>query len=408
MTLPRRLLVLLVLIAVLMSAAGLFSYVGLKSAMVRSRQLSFQTLRAREASLLRTVVWDIRGLAANALINSSELWETLAKERIEEADVLIDRLKLDAGLRKTWERFSVRIQVVFSRKTKNPEQGRSLLFGPVFKDLKILDDALGQIVSRSSLSAGETVDNLETTQTYVIYVYSTWGLIGLALLGWAYQGARIVARDLRNLEEDVAALGTGRKRPEFVTRSKGEIQSMAHALSRMAEALGRKSKMLRDIARTDPLTKLPNRRAFNEALAKAWSKSQKISLILFDIDHFKIYNDTHGHTSGDEVLKCLGKELPGLCPAKSQVARWGGEEFAVLLPGLARERACKVAETIRRGIEGLHKKYPSKLPEATTISLGVATTVSSQGPAKILVEFADRTLYQAKRKGRNRWEVGPE
>lgn len=408
MTLPRRLLVLLVLIALLMSAAGLFSYVGLKSAMVRSKQLSLQTLRAREASRLRTIVWDIRGLAANALIHPRTLWEKLAKERTEEADLLIRRLELGPSLQKTWQRFNVRIQVVFSRKTTIPEQGRSLLFGPVFEDLKILDEALGEIVSRSSQSARKTVEVLETTQTYIIYVYSTWGLIGLALLGWAYQGARIVARDLRNLEEDVAALGTGRQRPKFVAHSKGEIQSLAHALGRMAEALGKKSRLLRDIARTDPLTKLPNRRAFNEALANAWSKRQKISLILFDIDHFKSYNDTHGHTSGDEVLKCLGKELPRLCPRKAQVARWGGEEFAVLLPGLARERACKVAETIRKGIEGLHKRYPSKLPEATTISLGVATAEPSQGPAEILVEFADRTLYQAKRRGRNRWEVGPE
>lgn len=153
-------------------------------------------------------------------------------------------------------------------------------------------------------------------------------------------------------------------------------------------------------ATTDVLTGLANRRAFDHQLDSeidySTNVSLPLSLIMLDIDHFKQLNDTFGHTGGDEVLMLIGNLLKNEMRASDSPARFGGEEFTVLLPNTGLEEAVLIAERIRRQIESLKFEETS-----ITASFGVAT-FDPQGDIGLnLVELADQALYQSKKSGRN-------
>lgn len=178
-------------------------------------------------------------------------------------------------------------------------------------------------------------------------------------------------------------------------------QELNVELEKQRRELARANQKLAELATLDPLTNLPNRRLFweraNEYFSHAKRSQHPLSLILFDVDHFKRYNDTHGHTSGDEILKELGKILKQLIRVEDVIARYGGEEFALLLPSTNLQGAKVVAERIRNHIEN----HPWPLCKVT-VSLGVASLDPSIKSAQELLDAADVALYQAKQQGRNR------
>lgn len=165
-----------------------------------------------------------------------------------------------------------------------------------------------------------------------------------------------------------------------------------------------------DNARRDHLTGLLNRQAFDDELSHAWLQREKadnqMSLILFDIDHFKAINDTHGHPIGDKVLKSVAELLKNTRLRKSdRICRYGGEEFALILPGTRGKDAVKIAERLRKSIAKHSTACADDLTLMITCSFGVATA-SPNGPeeATQLIEQADLALYRAKSAGRNRVE----
>jgi diguanylate cyclase (GGDEF)-like protein len=172
-------------------------------------------------------------------------------------------------------------------------------------------------------------------------------------------------------------------------------------------------KKLRDVIKEnsmlDGLTKIPNKNKFNEILEAEWSRARRyeenLSVLMLDLDFFKIYNDTYGHLEGDECLKMVAYTLKNLLKRGTDlVARWGGEEFACILPGTNYEGAMKLAEELRKGIENLQIPHEaSTVSKYVTISVGVATMIPTLGtePQEI-VEKADKALYRAKQDGRNR------
>jgi diguanylate cyclase (GGDEF)-like protein len=180
------------------------------------------------------------------------------------------------------------------------------------------------------------------------------------------------------------------ERPGLLIRSLAD--HAATALERAALL-----RRLNDAARTDPLTGLANRRVWEETLEqellRALRDDRPLSLVLIDIDHFKAYNDTYGHPEGDQLLQRAASAWSHQLRATDLIARVGGEEFAVLLPGCAQDRAPLVAERLR-----------AAMPAGQTCSLGTVTCDQIASAAD-LYAAADGALYRAKRSGRNRVEA---
>ncbi len=160
---------------------------------------------------------------------------------------------------------------------------------------------------------------------------------------------------------------------------------------------------LRDVARTDPLTQLRNRRYALEAAQLEAARVQRgagpLAVLLGDIDHFKVINDTHGHEVGDEALKAVAEVLRNGVREVDHVARWGGEEFLVLLPGTDAAEALAVAERLRAGVHAV------SVPAAPGWFMGITLGVSVMEPGETFeqaLQRADRALYQGKAAGRNR------
>ena len=163
---------------------------------------------------------------------------------------------------------------------------------------------------------------------------------------------------------------------------------------------------LAELATEDSLTGVANRRAMEQALTREWQRcaesTSPLSVIMVDVDYFKRYNDQHGHLAGDKRLQWVANELSNMVkPVRELVARFGGEEFVLILPGYNADRAVQRAEQLRRRF--------TQVDSDVTISLGVATQVPrlDDDPAQLL-QRADTALYRAKRRGRNRVELDEE
>ena len=189
-----------------------------------------------------------------------------------------------------------------------------------------------------------------------------------------------------------------------------------HPLTNYLRALRSENQTLKQLSETDELTGLANRRQFNRTIQEEWQRlgngGNPLSLILIDIDHFKVYNDFYGHPSGDVCLRKISKALTESVNSSTDlVCRYGGEEFAILLPLSNNEDAMQVAQRIQEQIKALKISVENSkvicFPEnIVTVSIGVATIIpSSEFHWQDLVKAADQALYKSKRKGRNRITV---
>lgn len=180
-------------------------------------------------------------------------------------------------------------------------------------------------------------------------------------------------------------------------REQGELRKMTASLSA-------RSKTLEYAAVTDPLTGMYNRRYFDDAVAeylRAFQEIEKpVGMILLDIDHFKLVNDTHGHDIGDEVLRQIAACLFEFTRYHDVVARLGGEEFAILSPNVSHGQLYALADRIRNAIAGLMVQT-GNVTLRVTVSAGVAVWDGREGGDQ-LYKRADSQLYEAKRQGRNR------
>lgn len=236
---------------------------------------------------------------------------------------------------------------------------------------------------------------------------------------------KVEAREL-HLEQIIGELKKSRAEVEAYSHTlEARVRERTSALQQTNEALSREirqrkraerdlqkaNRVLRQLADLDGLTLAANRRRFDEVLLREWRRMQRqqkcLSLILADIDHFKGYNDAYGHLQGDECLRRVAGALRAEVKRPGDlVARYGGEEFAVLLPATTVEGAVRVAEAIREGVRMLeipHERSP--VAPCVTLSLGAAGVIpraDSNDPA-VLVARADAVLYEAKRRGRNRF-----
>lgn len=174
------------------------------------------------------------------------------------------------------------------------------------------------------------------------------------------------------------------------------------------QELQQANKKLEELAIKDGLTKLSNRRWFDEMLDQHWQRLQRdhkpLSLILCDIDEFKLFNDHYGHQWGDECLVQVAQALQSVVHrADDCVARYGGEEFAIILPATSKEKALIVAERARKAVADLNLAHAkSSVKPYVTLSLGISCVIPSESNSrKELIRDADQALYEAKAQGRN-------
>ncbi|MEM6708689.1 MAG: diguanylate cyclase [Pseudomonadota bacterium] len=186
-----------------------------------------------------------------------------------------------------------------------------------------------------------------------------------------------------------------------------EVEHSLQAMSSELEALRAQVNALSADSRTDTLTQIPNRRAFDEAItaltaeATAAREAVHLCLVMIDIDHFKRFNDTYGHLVGDDVLRFVASELKACVKGRDTLARYGGEEFALLLPATPYDGGKHLAEQIRAMIQAQTvTDGKGGGPFRITISLGLAEYRVGE-PVADFIDRADRALYLAKHDGRN-------
>ena len=209
-------------------------------------------------------------------------------------------------------------------------------------------------------------------------------------------------RQLTPEQEYSLRLLAGQVRAKMQLRlQKRELEAALREKDRIASELGRANEQLRELATTDMLTGLRNRRVFEDRAELEFEIARRqghdLSVIIMDIDNFKRRNDTWGHGAGDTVLRQMGKILNSAVRPNHLAARYGGEEFVLLLPQTDAIGAARIAERVRRKMGMEHWEH-----EHVTVSLGTATLRGDTLSASHMVRSADRALYAAKRAGKDR------
>ncbi len=276
----------------------------------------------------------------------------------------------------------------------------------------------GTVMARFSLQRVERAIARTRAQLLVV---SAMVAAAMALL-LAFGLDRLVVGPLRELQRVARQMGEGQldtRAPKLTGR---ELNELADSFNRMAAALKEEregleravaertrelseaNERLERLAVTDGLTGVFNHRRFQESLAqeilRANRTEQPLSVLMLDVDHFKKFNDSFGHPAGDELLRKLASTMAAELRATDLLARYGGEEFAVLLPDTGKDMAAQAAERLRVAVE---QNLRSDVPGGSvTISAGVATWKVDGTTGQELLTAADRALYQAKHRGRNR------
>ncbi|RZA32226.1 MAG: diguanylate cyclase, partial [Lysobacteraceae bacterium] len=224
------------------------------------------------------------------------------------------------------------------------------------------------------------------------------------------------------LPDDLVSARCRGTREVLLLQADGSVRPMDLNLSAMAQDEQLHVVLLHDIshhkqsetalqraALVDPLTGIANRRQFDACLEKEWQRAirtaRPVSLLVLDVDHFKLFNDLLGHAAGDQCLQSVAGTLEAhALRATDLAARYGGEEFVLLLPDTTHAGAATVAESIRAGIERLRVPNPrSTTSDYVTVSIGAATFIPTQfDDIRSLFLAADRAMYEAKAAGRNR------
>lgn len=227
----------------------------------------------------------------------------------------------------------------------------------------------------------------------------------------------VTAKD--SLDDRITSIDAGAE--DYLAKPYSEVELISRIYGAMKnkelrDELIRQKKQVEDLlgkvgimAITDPLTGIFNRRHLETELEKEFSKrkryKQSIACLILDVDHFKRINDSYGHKAGDIVLRELAQRLKQTLRQVDILARWGGEEFLVVMPQIGREDALKSASRILAFVSNTKFEH---INEHITVSIGVSCVSDSINTPEKLVDTADQALYQAKNNGRNRVEIAEE
>src|SRR6202007_877323 len=336
----------------------------------------------RTMAFAEVALGQIRSLRQTAVPRNYEIWYVYATGYNAPLNKIINETlarsgKLtEADLEQIYDTYLSHIKT-----TDRIDKVGARVIGEIDDVMKLIGDALGMSASYDNSLSGAT-KKLSSAQN-------------------RDQVKKIVESLLKSTRE---MRETNKALEQRLTLSKSEISNLQQSLEAIrAESL------------TDPLTGLGNRKYFDRmidmAVQHALETGEPLSLLMFDIDHFKSFNDSYGHLTGDQVLRLVGMSLKQTIKGQDITARYGGEEFAVVLPNTALRQALTVADHIRRAVmaKELKKKSTGEILGRVTISVGFSMLNGEYDPHS-LIERADACLYAAKRNGRNRvvCEVDPE
>lgn len=290
----------------------------------------------------------------------------------------------------------------------DPEQ-RSALLATLGTETAAVRGDLAQVVDDATRRIGGLAGDAERSargmRLLLLTAVPLSAVLAVVLVGWLVRDLR---RGTRALREAAEQLERGRRSVRLPELDHGDLAPVARAFNSMAERMEQQSRELHEVANRDELTGAMNRRGFQTELEteleRAIRYDHPMAFLLLDVDHFKSVNDTFGHAAGDVVLRAVADEIRDAVRGVDLVGRWGGEEFAVLLPETPREDVEHVAERINRVIR---KRVVIAEGETirVTASIGVATYDPSRHGSVTSAELAnaaDEALYRAKETGRDR------
>jgi diguanylate cyclase len=336
----------------------------------------------RTMAFAEIALGQIKSLRQTAIPRNYEIWYVYATGHNSPLNQIINETLTrngrltEADLEQIYETYLSQIKT-----TERIDKVGARVIGEIDDVMRLINDALGMSASYDDTLSGATEK--------------------LALARDRDQVKAIVETLVKSTRE---MRDTNKALEDRLTLSKAEISDLQQSLEAIrAESL------------TDPLTGLGNRKYFDRsidmAVHNALASAEPLSLLMFDIDHFKSFNDSYGHLTGDQVLRLVGMSLKQTIKGQDITARYGGEEFAVVLPNTALRQALTVADHIRRAVmaKELKKKSTGEILGRVTISVGVSMLKPGDNTDS-LIERADACLYAAKRNGRNRviCEVDPE
>ncbi|MBI3701425.1 MAG: diguanylate cyclase [Afipia sp.] len=250
----------------------------------------------------------------------------------------------------------------------------------------------------------------------ILNAYIQLGIVGLlALLGAWIVGERLIIRPIRAMTDTANRFGKGDLSARVSSAGMPqEFAPLTRAFNVMASQLAERERemvaandRLTVMASIDVVSGLANRRGLQSRLEFEWMKALQtesgLSLMMIDVDHFKLFNDTYGHPEGDACLSRIGETLSAIANETSGfAARYGGEEFCLLVPNTDAAAAMQIGERVRAQVERLRIPHSMSASKVITVSVGVASISPSDAqPQDDLIEAADAALYAAKRRGRN-------
>tara|TARA_R110000787_G_scaffold48866_1_gene117309 strand:+ start:30420 stop:31457 length:1038 start_codon:yes stop_codon:yes gene_type:complete len=255
----------------------------------------------------------------------------------------------------------------------------------------------GRVIQETSRLVQKSMENMmgnlnESSATYSAY--------GKNLNNFAEKVEGLSGSELQGIIDEIVS------QTHSMSGNTISLQQGIDSASREIADLKRRLQFVQQEAYTDSLTGIANRKCFDAELAKkvneAQERSSNLCLIMADIDHFKGFNDTHGHTFGDQVIKLVASTLAKGIDADAVAARYGGEEFSVILPDTELSEAVNIANDLRMAISAkkLIKRSTKKEVGKITMSLGVAAYAQREN-VLAFVNRADQALYSAKKSGRN-------
>lgn len=381
---------------VLYVSLGLFAFALVAGAVIY--QFAFEHEIDEAASLERQLVYTVQAqaevavYAANAQIASDLIDGLRANPRIRAVRIS------GSGAKRFF------IASGFASGSENDAITQYPLYSPIDGKEKI-----GLLVvarNQALIQAEATLSAIRLSSLLLLQLVATAVLILLAF-------RRLVGQPIARLARSLAAIQPGSG--ERLALADEHVQDEIGSLTRSANALISAAESALDevnaLATVDALTGLPNRRAFMERIGLELSRFQRqeampASVLMCDLDHFKRINDQHGHAAGDAVLREFGQLMNGELRKIDIAGRLGGEEFAVVLPATTAASALHFAERLRIKVAALVVDHAG-LPLKISTSIGVAEMRPTDLRPEEVIARADRALYEAKEKGRNRVEVAP-